>query len=134
MKKLVEIEGIGPKYAGTLEQAGLKSVDALLTAGATRKGRGELAAKTGVSGKLILRWVNMADLFRVKGVGEEFADLLEAAGVDTVVELGKRIPANLQKKMQEVNEAKKLVRRVPLVGEVEAWVKQAKELPRVVTY
>ncbi|MCU0726646.1 MAG: DUF4332 domain-containing protein [Planctomycetes bacterium] len=134
MKKLVEIEGIGAKYAGTLEQAGVKSVDALLTAGATRKGREELAAKTGVSGKLILRWVNMADLFRVKGVGEEFADLVEAAGVDTVVELGKRIPANLVKTMQEVNETKKLVRRVPLVGEVEAWVKQAKELPRVVTY
>ncbi len=94
----------------------------------------DLAATTGISEKLILRWVNMADLFRIKGVGEEYSDLLEASGVDTVPELAQRNAENLQAKMAEVNAEKKLVRRVPTLSEVTSWIDQAKALPRAVTY
>lgn len=134
MSKLNEIEGIGEKYAATLTAAGVKSVEHLLELGATPKGRKTLEDDTGISGKLILRWVNMADLFRIKGVGEEYADLLEAAGVDTVPELAQRKPENLHAKMVEVNEAKNLVRALPAASKVTDWVAQAKELPRVVSY
>jgi len=134
MASLTEIEGIGPVHAETLKKQGLKTTEDLLKAGATPKGRDDLAAATGISGQLILRWVNMADLFRLKGVGEEYSDLLEAAGVDTVPELAQRNPANLAAKMAEVNEAKNLVRRVPTEEQVAAWVAEAEKLPRVVTY
>jgi predicted flap endonuclease-1-like 5' DNA nuclease len=134
MASLTDIEGIGPVHAGTLKQQGLTTTEALLKAGATPKGRDDLAAASGISGKLILRWVNMSDLFRLKGVGEEYSDLLEAAGVDTVTELAQRKPANLASKMAEVNEAKKLVRRVPTEEQVAAWVAEAGKLPRLVTY
>ena len=134
MAKLNEIEGIGGSYAAKLAEAGVKSVADLLDKGATAKGRKELAEATGISEKLVLRWVNMADLFRVKGVGEEYADLLEAAGVDTVKELATRKPENLHAKMVEVNEAKKLVRGVPALSQVEKWVAQAKELPGAVSH
>ncbi|NLW72464.1 MAG: DUF4332 domain-containing protein, partial [Chloroflexi bacterium] len=87
-----------------------------------------------ISGALILEWVNHADLYRIKGVAQEYSDLLEEAGVDTVVELSKRVPANLHKKILEVNEAKKLVRRPPSESMVADWVAQAKDLPRVITY
>jgi predicted flap endonuclease-1-like 5' DNA nuclease len=106
----------------------------LLEKGATPKGRKKIAEKAGISEKLILEWVNHADLFRVRGVGEEYADLLEEAGVDTVPELAQRKPENLYQKLREVNQAKKLVRRPPSQAEVSSWVKQAKELDRVVTY
>jgi predicted flap endonuclease-1-like 5' DNA nuclease len=131
---LVDIEGIGAASAEKLKAQGLKTTEDLLKAGAAPKGRDDLATATGISGKLILRWVNMADLFRIKGVGEEYSDLLEAAGVDTVVELAQRKPANLLAKMTEVNEEKKLVRRVPTEDQVTAWVAEAEKLPRVVTY
>ena len=134
MKKLTEIEGIGASYAEKLQGAGIVSIEDLLEKGLSPKGRKEVAEKAGVSDKLLLRWVNMADLFRIKGVGEEYADLLEAAGVDTVPELGQRNSENLHKKLEEVNEAKKLVRRVPNIKEVTEWVEQAKTLPRKVTY
>ncbi|MGB0684411.1 MAG: DUF4332 domain-containing protein [Magnetovibrionaceae bacterium] len=134
MTKLVEIEGIGETYAGKLEAAGVTSVEDLLEKGSTPKGRKQLEADSDISGKLILRWVNMADLFRIKGVGEEYADLLEAAGVDTVPELAQRNSDNLAAKMAEVNEEKKLVRQVPGAGSVAKWVAEAKELDRVVTY
>jgi predicted flap endonuclease-1-like 5' DNA nuclease len=134
MASLKDIEGIGSAYAAKLNGAGLASTDALLKAGATAKGRADLAASTGISEKLILGWVNKADLFRVKGVGEEYSDLLEAAGVDTVVELAQRKAENLQAKMAAVNEERKLVRRVPTLAEVTAWVAHAKTLPRVVSY
>lgn len=134
MAKLKEIEGIGPTYAEKLEEVGLATTDDLLGAGASPSGRTDLAAKTGISKNLILRWVNMADLFRIKGVGEEYSDLLEAAGVDTVAELAQRKAENLQAKMAEVNEEKKLVRRAPTLNEVTAWVEQAKTLPRAVNY
>jgi predicted flap endonuclease-1-like 5' DNA nuclease len=93
-----------------------------------------MAEATGISDKLILEWTNLADLFRIKGVGEEYADLLEEAGVDTVVELATRKPENLVAKMAEVNESKKLVRRLPVLSQVEDWVAQAKQLPRVIEY
>ena len=134
MAKLAEIEGIGDVYAQKLEAAGVSSIEKLLEAGAAKKGREDLSAKTGVSEKLILEWVNRADLARIKGVGSEFADLLEAAGVDTVPELAQRNAENLAAKLAEINEEKKLTRRVPSASEVADWVEQAKKLPRVVTH
>ena len=134
MAKLIDIEGIGKKYAKTLKKAGLSTTGQLLKKGATAKGRKEIAEKTGISPKLILEWVNHADLFRIKGVGEEYSDLLEEAGVDTVKELAQRNPANLCKKMAEVNAKKKLVRQLPAQSQVEDWVVQAKKLPRAISY
>ncbi len=134
MPKVVDIEGVGPAYAAKLEAAGVKDTDMLLKMGATPKGRQDLAEKTGITEKLILEWVNRVDLYRIKGIGSEYSDLLESAGVDTVVELGNRKPENLLAKMTEVNEAKHLVRKLPTLAQVEDWVKQAKELPRAVTY
>ncbi len=134
MTKLVEIEGIGETYAAKLQDAGVTSLENLLKKGATKKGRKELEDTSGISGKLILRWINMADLFRIKGIGEQYSDLLEAAGVDTVPELAQRNAENLHAKMVEVNEAKNLVRALPALSAVESWVASAKELPRVVTY
>jgi len=134
LKKLTEIEGIGPSYSGKLQDVGVTSIEDLLEKGSAPKGRKELAEKTGIGESQILRWVNMSDLFRIKGVGEEYADLLEAAGVDTVPELGQRNPENLFKKMAEVNSAKNLVRRVPTETEVKTWVEQAKSLDRKLTY
>jgi len=134
MARVVDIEGIGPVNAEKLKAAGVATTDALLEKGKTPKGRADLAAATGISENSILRWVNMADLFRIKGVGEEYADLLEAAGVDTVAELAQRRPENLHAKLIEVNEAKKLVRRLPTLSEVTAWVEQAGNLPRAVEY
>lgn len=134
MAKLNTIEGIGETHETTLEAAGITSVEALLSACATKKGRVDLAEATGISEKLILRWANRADLMRIKGVGEEYSDLLEAAGVDTVPELAMRKPENLFKKMLEVNEEKSLVRKLPTHAQVESWVKQAADLPRVLTY
>lgn len=132
--KVVEIEGIGPAYAAKLADAGITTVDGLLERGSSAKGRKEIAAATGISDALVLRWVNIADLFRIKGVGKQYSELLEAAGVDTVVELSKRVPANLEKKMQEVNAAKNLVNRVPPLKLIQSWVEEAKSLPRVVSY
>lgn len=132
--KIWKIEGIGPAHAEKLREAGIETTEALLEAGADAAGRRKLAAETGLPGANILNWVNRADLMRVKGVGEEFSDLLEAAGVDTVKELRRRNPENLQQAMQAVNEEKNLVRRTPTLAEVEKWVAHAKELPPVVTY
>jgi predicted flap endonuclease-1-like 5' DNA nuclease len=129
-----QVEGIGPAYGEKLSAVGVNTTGALLKGGKTPKGRSELAEKTGISAKLILEWVNHADLFRIKGVGSEYADLLEAAGVDTVPELAQRNAANLYAKMAQVNAEKKLVRRIPPQVTVENWVAQAKELPRVIEY
>lgn len=134
MTKLLEVEGIGMVYADKLKAAGVGSLEALLKMGATPKGRKELASKAGIGDALILEWVNHADLFRIKGVASEYSDLLEEAGVDTVVELAQRVGANLFKKMEEVNAVKKLVRKMPTQKQVEDWVAQAKKLPRIVTY
>ncbi len=132
--KIIDIEGIGPVYAETLLQAGIRTVEALLKTAASKAGRKALTAQTGLSETLLLRWVNMADLFRVKGVGEEFSDLLEAAGVDTVKELRKRVPEKLHAKMAEVNAAKGLAGRNPHLSEVRKWVEAAKALEPKVTH
>ncbi len=134
MAKIIDIEGIGPVYAEKLQSIGIRSVAQLLKAGAQPKGRQELADKTGISKNLILEWVNHADLYRIKGVAEEYSDLLEEAGVDTVVELATRNPENLYNKIIETNQAKKLVRRPPSQKMVEDWVEQAKDMPRAVFY
>ena len=134
MARIIDIEGIGKVYAEKLAGAGLTTVEALLKAGASPKGRQDLEEKTGISGKLILEWVTLADLFRIKGVGEEYSDLLEEAGVDTVPELAQRNAENLYAKLAETNAAKELVRRLPSQSQVADWVDQAKALPRVVTY
>jgi len=106
----------------------------LLEASSNKKGREDLAEKSGISPKLILEWVNLADLMRIKGVGEEYSDLSEEAGVDTVAELANRKPENLIAKILEVNEKEKLVRRPPVLKQVQNWVEQAKKLSKIVEY
>jgi len=133
-KKIDEIEGIGPATAEKFRGAGVKDTDGLLEKGGTKAGRKVLAEASGLSESRILDFVNMADLFRIKGVGAEFAELLEAAGVDTVKELATRNAANLAEKLAEVNAEKKLTRRVPNASQVEEWVKQAGQLPAKVSH
>ena len=132
--KIEQIEGIGPTYGTRLSEAGIKTTDALLQACATPKGRKDTAAKTGFRESQLLKWANMADLMRIRGVGEEFSELLEAAGVDTVKELKMRNADNLAEKMAEVNAQKKLTRAVPSAKTVAKWVEQAKTLPPTISY
>ena len=132
--KIIDIEGIGPVYAEKLIAAGINTPGELLEKCAAPAGRKALAAETGISSDLILTWTNHVDLYRIQGVGPQFAELLEAAGVDTVKELKHRVAENLQKKLVEVNEAKNLTNRVPSVGEVQKMIDQAKELPAVMEY
>ncbi|ERI85550.1 hypothetical protein HMPREF1981_01623 [Bacteroides pyogenes F0041] len=132
--KIEQIEGIGEVYAQKLNALGIKTTEDLLQKGATASGRAKLAEETGISGKLILKWTNHADLFRIKGIAGQFAELLEAAGVDTVKEFRHRVPANLHAKLVETNEAKNLCNRVPAVSELEKMIAQAKELDPVITY
>jgi predicted flap endonuclease-1-like 5' DNA nuclease len=132
--KIIDIEGIGPAFAVKLTKAGIRSVEALLKSGATEKGRKEIANATGFTHTQILEWVNRADLYRIKGVSSQYSDLLEKSGVDTVVELSKRVADNLYAKMVEVNKAKNLVNKMPGVKQVKKWIDQAKKLPRVVSY
>lgn len=134
MTKIAEIEGIGPAYADKLSKAGVPTVEALLEQGSTPAGRKKLIETTGISDKLILKWVNHADLFRIKGIAGQYAELLEKAGVDTVVELSKRKPENLQQKMAEANTQFNLVNKVPDAAVVAKWVEEAKTLPRKVSY
>ena len=134
MAKIDAIEGVGASYAEKLNSVGISTTQHLLDKGATTKGREEIVGQTGISDKLILRWVNHADLFRLKGVGGEFAELLEASGVDTVAELAQRNAANLCQKMAEVNAEKKLTRRVPTEAQLTAWITEAKSVPKVVTH
>ena len=129
-----EIEGIGPAYAEKLRAAGVPSVEVLLEKGATPEGRGALGEETGIDAVRILRWLNHADLMRVDGIGPEFAELLEAAGVDSVPELAQRNVDNLVTALAETNEARSLVRRVPSAAEVTDWIEQAKALPRLVAH
>jgi len=134
MASLIKIEGIGEKYATKLKMIGISTTGTLLDRGRTPRGRKEIAEKSKISKTLILEWVNLADLFRIKGVGEEYSDLLEEAGVDTVVELAQRNPANLYASVVDVNKKKKLVRKLPTEDQIKDWVKQAKKLPRIVKY
>jgi predicted flap endonuclease-1-like 5' DNA nuclease len=132
--KIIDIEGIGPAYALKFSKVGIRSVEALLKKGATDKGRKEIAKVTGFTTTSILEWVNRADLYRIKGVGSQYSDLLEKAGVDTVVELSNRVADNLYKKMAEVNKAKNLTNKMPGIKQVRKWIAQAKKLPKIITY
>ncbi len=132
--RIIDIQGIGPSYAEKLAKVGIRTTDALLQEGCSPDGRKMISASTGISHDLILKWVNMADLYRIKGIGSQYSELLEAAGVDTVVELSKRVGENLHGKMAEVNQAKNLVNGLPGLKRVEKWIQQARALPRVVTY
>lgn len=131
---IAKIEGVGPKYAAKLSAAGITNTAKLLDKAATRKARKELATAVEIDETLILKWANMCDLMRIKGVGEEYSELLEAAGVDTVKELAKRRGDNLHKAMVEANGKRKMVRQLPTQAQVESWVEQAKTLPPVMTY
>ncbi|HJS18820.1 MAG TPA: DUF4332 domain-containing protein [Anaerolineales bacterium] len=133
-KGLKYIEGIGDAYRQKLRGVGIRNVDELLEKGSTVKGRNEIVNQTGISEKLLLRWVNMADLYRIHGIGQEYARLLEVAGVDTVPELAQRVPAHLHEAMAAANEQKKLVSHLPSASQVESWVSQAKSLPRKINY
>jgi len=132
--KIQEIEGIGPVYGAKLEAIGIKTTNDLLEQCSSPKGRKAIAEKTGIKEAQILKWANMSDLMRISGVAEEYSELLEAAGVDTVKELKHRNPENLAAKMKEVNEEKKLTRAVPSAKEVTRWVEQAKALEPKITY
>lgn len=132
--KIIEIEGIGEAYAEKLNAVGIDTTDQLLDRASTKKGREQLAEEAGVSEKLILKWANHADLFRIKGVAGQFAGLLEASGVDTVKELRHRVAANLHARLVEVNEVRNLCNRVPSESEVAKMIEQAKELEPKMTY
>lgn len=134
MTNIVDVEGIGEAYVAKFKEIGIHTTEELLEKGASPDGRKHLAEKIGISDKLILRWLNHVDLFRIKGVAGEYSELLEAAGVDTVPELAQRKADHLLAKMTEVNAAKKLVRKLPSESQVKDWVEQAKKLPRVLTY
>jgi predicted flap endonuclease-1-like 5' DNA nuclease len=133
-KSISKIEGIGKSYTSKLAKANIKTTGSLLKLCCDRKGRNAVSKETGIDAKLLLKWANMADLFRIKGVGEEYSELLEVAGVDTVKELAKRRPDNLHAKMEEVNAKKKLVRKTPGKPNVENWVAQAAKLKPVITH
>ena len=133
--KIEDIEGIGPVYAQKLQAAGIRTVKALLKSGCSRSGRKALSSATGIEDALILKWVNMADLYRVKGIGSEYSELLEKAGVDTVKELRHRNADNLYAKLAAVNsEGRRLVRQLPALGQVRDWVQQAQKMEPKVSY
>jgi predicted flap endonuclease-1-like 5' DNA nuclease len=134
MKHVNEIEGIGEVHAKKLESIGITTVEQLLEAGKTPKGRNDLAAKTGYSEHHILKWVNQADLFRIHGIARQYAELLEAAGVDSVLELAQRNAEHLHEKLKSSNEANRQVHVVPGVATVGKWIEEAKALPRIVSY
>jgi predicted flap endonuclease-1-like 5' DNA nuclease len=132
--KIEEIEGIGPAHGKKLIDAGISSTDDLLRLCCDASGRKEISQKSGLSESQLLQWTNMADLMRIAGIGAEYSELLESAGVDTVKELRNRNPENLAAKLSEVNEQKKLTRMTPGVNAVTQWVEQAKKLEALITY
>jgi predicted RecB family nuclease len=134
MVSIKDVEGIGEISARKLRWAGIETTEALLERGATPRGRRKIAARTGLSSKRILEWVNHVDLFRIPGVGEEYAELLEQAGVDTVVELSHRDPGKLREKIEIINDERQLVRRLPSESRLGEWIEEAKKLPRIVKY
>ncbi|MBA4254432.1 MAG: DUF4332 domain-containing protein [Polaromonas sp.] len=133
-RKIEDVEGIGPTIGAKLRAAGVKDTDGLLAHCGTPKQRKDLADQTGLSGAQVLKFANMVDLYRISGVGSEYAELLEVAGVNTVPQLARRNAANLAQAMAEVNEQKKLTRRPPSATEVAKWIAQAQDLPRVLEY
>lgn len=132
--RIDQIEGIGAKYAEQLQAAGIKTTDELLQSCGSRKGREDVAGRTGLSAGQLLKWANMADLMRISGVGEEFSELLEAAGVDTVKELAARKAENLAAKMKEINDARKLTRALPAASQVQKWIDQAKTMAAAISH
>jgi predicted flap endonuclease-1-like 5' DNA nuclease len=134
VSRLGIIEGINEINESRLKEAGVFSLEDLLQQCISRKGRNDLAEKTGITEKVILKWANQVDLARIKGIGGEYAELLEAAGVNTVPELAKRNPDNLRVKMVEINNAKKMVKKLPARRQVEDWIRQAVKLPRTLQY
>ncbi|WP_457678339.1 DUF4332 domain-containing protein [Thermovibrio sp.] len=134
MKPVERIEGIGKTYGKKLREMGIKTVEELLEVGSTPQGRKKISQALGVSESRVLDWVNKADLMRIKGIGKEYSDLLEAAGVDSATELARRNPENLLEKLKEVNERKKLVRQLPYLKQVKKWIEEAKKLPKVVKH
>lgn len=133
-KKLSDMEGIGPSYAKKLQTAGVRSVAGILKHCSTKSGRKKLAINTNISESTLLKWANMADLYRIKGIGSEYSELLEKAGVDTVKELKMRVPQNLHDKIVEINAKQKLVRQLPSVAKVEGFIKHAKSLDPMISY
>ena len=136
MASLTKVGHIEKRYQKQLQKAGISTTEALLKNGATRKGRNQIAKESGISAKLILDWVNHADLFRISGVATRYANLLEQSGVDTVVELGKRVPENLLARMAKANSKgkKKLIRQLPVLNQIKKWIRQAKRLKKVVSH
>lgn len=134
MTSLIIVEAIGPAHAATLQALGIKTCEQLLEQGAARKDRKQIAERTGISEKLVLEWVNHVDLFRIRGVQEQYAQLLEAAGVGTVPELAKRNAENLYQKLLAVNQEKGLVRQPPTQTKIVDWIERARQLRRVITY
>ena len=132
--KVEDIEGIGPAHAATLQDAGIRTSDALLERAGPKAGRDSLAAETGISGKLLLEWANACDLMRISGIGAQFSDLLEAAGVDSAAELAQRNAASLSATFAELNAARATTRRAPTEAMVADWIAQAKKLPKIVTH
>jgi predicted flap endonuclease-1-like 5' DNA nuclease len=132
--KIDVIEGIGAKHTSTLSSAGVTHVRHLLQRAATPSGREALARETGLSTVLLLEWLNHIDLMRIRGVGAEYSDLLEAAGVDSPVELAQRSPARLATLLAETNAEHPLVRRVPSEKVLAGWISEARTLPRLITY
>ena len=132
--KIVDVEGIGPAYAEKLEAIGISTTDDLLMAGGSAGGRERVAAQSGISGKLILEWVNHVDLMRIDGVGSEYADLLEAAGVDSCAELSHRNAKSLAETFRELDMARNTVRDIPGEAVIQRWIDQAKDLDKVVTH
>jgi predicted RecB family nuclease len=131
---ITDIEGIDGDTAATLKSAGIRSTERLLEHASTVKGRKALAAKTGFNEKQLLCWANVADRMRVKGISKEYAELLQAAGVDTVKELKYRNPGNLAKAMADANKKRKMVRLLPSEKRVGRWIENAKKLPLKITY
>jgi predicted flap endonuclease-1-like 5' DNA nuclease len=134
MARIVDIEGIGPAFAEKLKDAGVRSTTTLLKRGGNPKGRRELAYAINIEESKLLKWVNHADLFRIRGIGSEYSELLEAAGVDTVPELRQRKAETLYEALVQTNKEKKMVRKLPTMEQVADWVEQAKSLPRVIEY
>jgi len=132
--KTTDVQGIGPANGKKLAKAGIRTTEALLKKGAGDKGRKQIATVSGISHTLILRWVNYADLFRIKGIGPQYAEILEKAGVDTVAELSKRAAGSLYEKMVAANRPRKLVRKMPSKEQVAGWIAVARKLPRLISY
>lgn len=132
--KIEDLEGVGPVYGAKLRDAGIQTTDDLLATAGPAAGRRSLAQATGLSEGQLLRWTNHADLYRISGIGSEYAELLEASGVDSCTELANRNAANLATTMAEANAARQLVRRLPPESLVSDWIAQAGKLPKVVTH